>query len=87
MFLEQTVPVIYSVMLSVAAYHATFYGHGVKVSYAHNGMPLLQATTNACNEYPDNQSVCAHVCALRTLEVPHWKSMSNVLPIILIEHK
>ncbi len=57
--------------------------HGVKVSYAHNGMQLLQVTTNACNEYPDNQSVCAQASALRTLEVPHWKSMSNVLPILL----
>ncbi len=51
----------------VAAYHAMIYGHGVKVSNAHNGMQLCQDTTNAYSEFSDNQSECA----LRTFEVTH----------------
>ncbi len=52
---------------SVAVHHATSLGHGVKVSYTHNRMQLLQDTTNAYSQFPDNHSVCA----LRTLEVTH----------------
>ncbi len=34
-------------------------------------MPLFQDTTNAYSEFSDNQSECA----LRTLEVTHYKFM------------
>ncbi len=56
-----------------------------KVSYAHNGMQLWQDTTNACNQFSDNQSLCVRVCALRTLDVTHWKFVLPFLCIILVE--
>ncbi len=44
-------------------------------------MQLLQDTTNAYSQLPDNQSVCA----LRTLEDTHWKFMPHFLSGQLIK--
>ncbi len=53
----------------------------VATNHARNGMQLLQDTTNAHSQLPDNQSVCA----LRALEVTHWKFIPHLLSGKLIK--